>query len=263
MDAKQILSGDLDDIIFENRNKAYGAYEIRKKYRDRVNLALLIAVTFVVLALLSPYIAALFSRPEVIEKPKPHVTTVNELAAPPPLENTPPPPTYTPPPPKQIVFTPPKVVREEVKAPPPPTNEELQKTQTSTTNNDGPSTYVPPKDPPKEIPKEIPEEIIETGFDENPEPPGGAAGYAKYLAEHIKYPARAIDAGVQGTVYISLVVDKTGNVSDVKIKSDRVGYGCGEEAVNVISKMPPWKPGKMGGKPVKVRYTIPVKFLLH
>jgi len=104
---------------------------------------------------------------------------------------------------------------------------------------------------------------ISPTHDETPIPPGGEAGYYKYLAEHIHMPEEAIDAGVQGTVYISIVVGKDGTLSDVKVKKDPVGHGCAEEAIRVIKDMPKWTPGKMNGMPVSVRYSIPVKFVLH
>ena len=99
--------------------------------------------------------------------------------------------------------------------------------------------------------------------DEPPVPPGGAEGYLKFLQKNIKYPEEAVIANGQGTVYISIVVDKDGTLSDVHIYKDMAGYGCGEEAVRVISSMPPWRPGFMDGEPVKVRYTVPVKFTLY
>jgi periplasmic protein TonB len=262
MDAKQILSADIDDIIFEGRNKEYGAYDIRKKYRERVNISLLIAITILVLILLSPEIVKWLSKPVVVIQPQAHVTTVNELAPPPPLENTPPPPpTYIPPPPKTIVFTPPKVVHEVVKDEPPPTQEEVQKTTVSTTTNTGTQVYVPPNDEKKIIKKEEPEPIYEA-VDEAPEFPGGYEAFKKYVASHINYPESAKEAGVQGTVYIRMTVSKTGAISEAVVVRDPVGYGCGAEAAKVIRSMPPWKPGKMGGNPVSVHYTVPVTFVL-
>ena len=100
-------------------------------------------------------------------------------------------------------------------------------------------------------------------YDEVPIPPEGEAGYRKFLSEHIRYPMAAYNANASGTVYISITVDKDGTLTNVHIQKDTVHYGCGEEAVRVIKMMPPWKPGKMNGEPVKVRYTIPVKFSLH
>jgi periplasmic protein TonB len=103
---------------------------------------------------------------------------------------------------------------------------------------------------------------VYTAVDEAPEFPGGMAAYQKYLAGNIKYPKAALDSGAMGTVYISIVIDSNGNVTNAKILRDRVGYGCGEEALRVVQMMPAWKPGKMNGRKVSTQYTIPVKFVL-
>jgi len=100
-------------------------------------------------------------------------------------------------------------------------------------------------------------------IDELPEPPGGTEAFYKYLSKHIKMPKKAINAYVQGTVYISMVVSKDGSITDVTVKQDTVGYGCAEEAVRVIKSMPKWRPGIHDGIPVSVRYTVPVEFKLH
>jgi len=99
-------------------------------------------------------------------------------------------------------------------------------------------------------------------IDVPPVPPGGAEGYNIFLAKNIKYPQSAVDAGASGTVWISIVVDKDGTLTDIHVVKDGAGFGCAEEAVRVIKEMPPWKPGTMNGAPVKVQYTIPVKFVL-
>jgi TonB family protein len=99
-------------------------------------------------------------------------------------------------------------------------------------------------------------------FDEPPMFPGGRQAYETYLQEHIKYPQQALDAQAHGTIYVSLVISKTGQITDVKIFKDKVGYGCGDEALRVARGMPPWRYGKVNGSPVNCRYVIPVKFVL-
>ncbi len=83
-----------------------------------------------------------------------------------------------------------------------------------------------------------------------------------YLSKNIKYPRKCIELGYQGTVYVSFVINKAGEVSDVALVR---GLGCAtdQEAVRVIASMPNWKPGKQRNMPVSVRYTIPVSFRLH
>ncbi len=78
--------------------------------------------------------------------------------------------------------------------------------------------------------------------------------------QNIVYPDFAREIGKEGTVHVSFVVNEVGNVEGVKVLKG-IGYGCDEEVVRVIGKMPRWKKvGKNGGHPVKVRFTIPVSF---
>jgi TonB family protein len=117
----------------------------------------------------------------------------------------------------------------------------------------------------KLVKKDSSNEEIVTNDDfvsELPEPPGGYAGYQKYLEQNIRYPEAAKKYGVQGKVYISLVIHKDGSVSDVCIKKDNVGSGCGEEAIRVIQLMPKWKPAKTNGVSINYKYVIPVTFVL-
>jgi protein TonB len=109
------------------------------------------------------------------------------------------------------------------------------------------------------------EETVEEIFrvvEQMPEFPGGEKEMYKWLAENIKYPQVARENGIEGKVYVEFVVDKTGKVGDVKILRGP-GGGTNEEAERVVKKMPRWKAGKQRGKPVSVRYTIPVFFSLQ
>jgi TonB family protein len=128
---------------------------------------------------------------------------------------------------------------------------------------------------------------IYTIVDQNPEFPQGQAALFKWLGENIKYPVIARRAGGQGTVYVGFVVEVDGSITNVNIKRDapvilrdtititelngikgnkiveRTDYSLGREAVRVISAMPKWKPGKSKGVPVRVAYTLPIKFKLE
>ncbi len=95
-----------------------------------------------------------------------------------------------------------------------------------------------------------------------PEFPGGEPALFAYLGSGIRYPAQARDAGVQGTVWVEFLVDKDGSITDVQILRGS-GYGMDEEALKAISRMPAWTPGRSGGRPVKVRFRLPVKFSLQ
>jgi protein TonB len=83
----------------------------------------------------------------------------------------------------------------------------------------------------------------------------------KFLQDNIKYPQMARESGIQGTVYVTFVVERNGNVTDVKILRG-IGGGCDEEAVRVVQNMPKWEPGKQRGKPVRVQFNMPIKFTL-
>ena len=95
-----------------------------------------------------------------------------------------------------------------------------------------------------------------------PEYPGGDAARMKYLQDNIKYPNMARESGIQGTVYVTFVVERDGSVTDVKILRG-IGGGCDEEAIRVIKTMPKWVPGKQRGKPVRVQFNMPIKFTLQ
>ena len=92
--------------------------------------------------------------------------------------------------------------------------------------------------------------------------PGGDQKLMEYIANNINYPQEARDKGIEGRVFIGMVIEKDGSVSKVKILRG-IGGGCDEEAERVISSMPKWKPGKVGGKPVPVSYMLPVNFKLQ
>ena len=94
-----------------------------------------------------------------------------------------------------------------------------------------------------------------------PEFAGGVSGMMNYLLENIRYPQEAFEAGAQGRVLVKFIVNQTGEVSDASILQG-VEEHLDKEALRVISTMPAWKPGMQDGKPVKVRFTIPVTFLL-
>jgi protein TonB len=103
-------------------------------------------------------------------------------------------------------------------------------------------------------------EKIYTVVEEMPSFPGGQDGLFKYLSK-IKYPAQAIEDSVTGRVYITFVIDKTGGISEAKVLRG-IGGGCDEAALEIVQKMPKWKPGKQNGVPVNVQYSLPINFNL-
>jgi len=119
--------------------------------------------------------------------------------------------------------------------------------------------YVPIERPPEE--EAIVEQEIFRIVEEQPEFPGGDVARINYFASETKYPQLAKENGIQGIVYVSFVVEPDGSVSNVTILRG-IGGGCDEEAMRVVKQMPAWKPGKQRNRPVRVSFTLPVRFTL-
>lgn len=121
--------------------------------------------------------------------------------------------------------------------------------------------YSAPKVTTQVVEEEVSEVEIFTVVEEAPSYPGGDEARIKFLQENIKYPQMARESGIAGTVYVTFVVERDGNVTDVKVMRG-IGGGCDEEAIRVIKAMPKWNPGKQRGKPVRVQFNMPIKFTL-
>ena len=118
--------------------------------------------------------------------------------------------------------------------------------------------------PPVEAPvEEEEEEVIFVVVESMPEFPGGQQALFKYLAENVKYPVIAQENGIQGRVICQFVVHKDGSIVVVVAVRSSGEPSLDKEAVRVINSMPKWKPGKQRGKPVRVKYTVPVNFRLQ
>lgn len=99
--------------------------------------------------------------------------------------------------------------------------------------------------------------------DEDPAYPGGMEAFIKFLSSNIHYPERALNKGIQGKCLVGFIVDKEGNIIDVKVlQKVKKCRECDAEAVRVIKLMPQWKPGEINGKPVKCRFQVPINFKL-
>lgn len=110
--------------------------------------------------------------------------------------------------------------------------------------------------------EEVVEEEIFTIVETMPSFPGGEAKMFEYLGKNTRYPTLAKESGIQGMVVLTFVVEKSGEISDVKVLRG-IGGGCDEEAIRVVKSMPKWAPGKQRGKPVKVQYNLPYRFILQ
>ena len=109
---------------------------------------------------------------------------------------------------------------------------------------------------------EVEEQEIFTVVEEQPSFPGGEQARMKYLQKNIEYPQMALESGIEGTVFVTFVVEPDGSVTDVRILRG-IGGGCDEEALRVVRNMPKWKPGKQRGKSVRVQFNMPIRFKLQ
>jgi protein TonB len=263
------IPSTLDDIVFENRNKAYGAYELRTHYTTNINRALMIGVICFLLMLLTNF---LFARQKdenldkegvvinvqklpdeelpIIEKPK-------EPEPPKPVEQV-----------KTIKFLIPEVVEETNNEMPPPTPEELENAVISNKTQDGIETNEIAAEPPTEAPTAV-TKVLEIEEDNTPfttvevQPSfmGGNSEMYKFLGKNLKYPTAAQRANIQGKVFLSFIVEKDGSITDIETMKG-IGFGCDEEAMRVVKLMPKWIAGKQNGRNVRVKFTIPVFFKL-
>lgn len=271
MEKKDYLKLSWDDMIFEGRNKSYGAYILRKIYDNNMSKALILGILLFVFGISSPMIIKIV-RGWIPEKTNKDIMKEVVLAEPPPMDPTkpppPPPPKVEPPPIKdQIKFVPPKVKKdEEVKEeePPPPTIEEMEDKEVSDVTREGEEGGVDASlvEPPPVVEEVKKEEEPFKFVEQMPTFPDGEAAMMKYIREHVRYPAIAKENGIEGTVVIQFVVTSSGDINRVQVARG-IGGGCDEEAVRVVKSMPNWKPGKHNGKAVPVSFTLPIRFKLE
>jgi periplasmic protein TonB len=268
-------TGDMLEIIFAHRNKAYGAYQLRRSYHKTLMRAFALGVSFIAFLFIMPRFANALSG-VMVERPDETEVT---MSAPPDLTPevplTPPPPPVTPPPPARttFVFVPP-VILEDPMAPDKITTEvdELLEKEgvVGTKEVQGTTDIAPTIDPGDDLgdvveaPKKVILDKVYDSFDiqKMPSFPGGDAAMMAYLRENIIYPTIAKETNIMGTVALRFVVGVDGSISDIAILKDP-GGGCGKEAVRVLKSMPTWIPGEANGNPVKVRFTMPVRFILQ
>ena len=255
------------ELVFDNRNKSYGAYELRQ-HNSRTMLAAMgiaivgISVPLIIIgALFKPVVTAIPPvlkiipiRTIIIDHP--HVAPAHQ-----PHTHVSPPPASTAPItlhiPVPMATPPPVTVQPSTRIDPAPTD-----LGPVTTGVDGGTKDGIGKTP----------DITDGGngdgnapfntVEKMPEPYGGAAAWNKFLGRNLKYPDMAIDGHIQGKVWVSFIVEKDGHLSNIVVERG-LGYGTNEEAIRVLKMSPAWKPGIQNGQPVRVRYTLPINFQIN
>ncbi|MBK7097769.1 MAG: TonB family protein [Sphingobacteriales bacterium] len=279
MEPNKILNTDYLDLLFEGKNKAYGAYDLRRTYQKRLIMALIITgISVAVIAGLALLQNTISKNKE--EKVKISEVTISDIKQEEQKKNEPPPPP-PPPPPKQEpppkietkAFTPPKVVKDEEVKQPPPAVEELKDTKIGTINQEGVKDVgivVPPAgvDAGKgivEVKKQPePEPEIFTKVEIDASYPGGPGAWRTFLERNLRADVATDNGASPGTytVIVQFVVDKEGNVSDIKPLTS-VGFGMEQEAVRVLKKSGRWKPAIQNGREVKAYRKQPITFQIQ
>lgn len=271
-----ILTRNWIDIVFEGRNKEYGAYELRKNNAKNTNKAVLIGGLLFIAAFAAPMISKLLksSDSEADQQTKMKETEV-VLATPPPVDKElpPPPPPVEPPPPRvdQVRFPPPVVKPDEqVVEEEPPTVKDLEKADPGQKTLKGdPNAQIQIENPvfgEGPVNQTVTEDTNEvfTNVEVFPEFPGGLEAFYKFLSKTLVYPPMSKENNIQGRVTVNFVVEKDGSLTDIKVlRGVPGGDDLGQEAIRVLKKSPKWKPGVQNGRPVRVSYSVPVMFALQ
>ncbi|MEX1238441.1 MAG: energy transducer TonB [Cyclobacteriaceae bacterium] len=255
MEANATVIRHWEDVVFENRNKNYGAYLLRKAYAQRLMTGLGITVGLVSVLLSMQN----FRQKKQITKevPIPIGTTFDPL----------PPPFIKPPPPRnqlrhpqvrskntQVLVTTEQVEDAELEA------------ITEFFSDQGDTGGAGPIEGSGAVPIELPVRVTVPDVVDHaeimPAYDGGMEAMMKFIQKKIRYPRTAVRQEIEGTVFVRFIVRGDGSVTDVQVLRG-IHPDCDREAVRVISLLPSWKGGSHNGRPVSVRMVLPIKYNLH
>ncbi|GAB4014314.1 energy transducer TonB [Spirosoma migulaei] len=272
-DAPVSVALTYDDVIFQARHKAYGAFDLRQHYRPTLSRALGLGVGLFLMGLSGPMLYDRFW-PQADFATKQSMTEVSltkikELPAEKPIEL---PPVEKQPTVNTVRNLPPVVMPEAdvVEENPPATVEELQNATSGPETAEGSGDVEVIAAPEAKV-ATVQEKAVEVEtkteapfitVEQQPEYPGGLDALRNFLSKNLNYPRSAASAGVSGRVFVSFVVNTDGSLTDLQVLKG-IGFGCDEEAIRVMRKMPNWRPGKQAGRAVRVKYNLPISFTLE
>jgi len=262
MKTEALAHRNWDDMVFENRHKEYGAYSIRQAYSRNVAIGFAITATAALLVIILPRLLPSASAENVLPEKKvraleiqPQIYRIEEKKVVPKVAAA-----------KRSDNLAVRVTHDEVTKPTPTVEEQSQALSSITTDegdgavgfSDGGDVGVP--DAPVEQIVTTPKvfDIVE----QMPAYEGGMEAMARFISRNIKYPAAAKRIDVQGTVFVSFIINYAGKVTEVKVIRG-IMTECDNEAARVIGAMPGWKAGIQNGIPVSVRMVLPIKFSLN
>ncbi len=263
------------DLVFAGRNKEYGAYQLRLHNGQTTLRALLLASVLVTGLIMTPYIYGRYFKEDIVVEPVTnddvfHITDVKLPAKQEQPKEAAPQKQQEPKKVRTERFVKPVVVPVQQVVEDPPSTTDLQNAQVGVTDVIGEDAGDRPnmiEDRIGQGGNGVAEEPVTgneifVGVEEQPSFPGGLAEFGKYLSKNINYPDMARANEISGKVIVSFVVEKNGDLSNIKVLRG-IGGGCDEEAVRVLKKAPAWKAGKQNGQPVRVAYTVPIMFNLE
>ena len=258
MKRKKEKAPAFDDIIFRDRNKEYGAYDLRRRYASTMSISLVAGLMLGTSFFLIPYFAADHTavqpgmRIDIIAMPD------ADLINPPVPPEVPPPPRAPAESMNNVRFVPPEVVVDDRV-----TGDGVLPADILNQNvTDGTAVEDIPVDVIWDDPILPAEPEPYVVVQEMPSFPGGKEALLRYIGETVVYPDDAIQNRIQGTVLLRFVVSSTGEVTRVEVTRS-VDPLLDSEALRVISSLPRWKPGRQDGNPVPVWFSVPVVFVLR
>jgi protein TonB len=256
------------ELVFDDRNKAYGAYELRQHYAR--NMVKAMSITFFGVALL--FGASVILKTKAVPViPIPHDPSItihlSEIKPPVDIPKKPVEPVkpVSPPPPTATIKDPVMVVTPDKLAAEPVKNDALTAGTIgpATTTGKGAGENVLPVETTGTGTAPVVDNTVHplNGLDVMPEPVGGASAWNKFLSKNLRFPAQAQDDQVSGRVILSFVIEKNGQLSNIVVEQG-AGHGFDEEAMRVLKLAKAWKPGMQNGQAVRVKYAIPINFQL-
>jgi len=256
------------ELVFEDRNKAYGAYDLRQNYAN--NMVRAMVITFLGVGLLCGATIIFRSAPPqtmyTVDVKPPVIPAAPRVE--PPVKRTPPPVSHT------IKPLPAQAAQQTIKVVPPVATDDAHAQKpvidadikgaigtVDTKGPAGPPNVLPVDQNPGTGGPAVDDKTIYTtaGVDVMPEPVGGDKAWAKFLGKNLRYPSQAQDDGISGRVIVSFIIEKDGTLSNITVLRP-AGNGFDEEALRVLKLAKAWKPGMQNGQPVRVRFMLPVNF---
>ena len=267
MEANKILKSDLLDILFEGRNKEYGAYDLRKTYNKRIKIALGSTVIILLLIFIGSFIADNLSSNTEVKEIKTKDLVMEAAPNEPPPPPPPPPPKLPPPPPiATIQFTPPKVVKDEEVIKPPPEVKQIEEAKVDVKTVEGTKDLgivAPPVEDKgtqvvaAPVEKKEDEDKVFTKVEIEAQFPGGPSAWTKYVSRAIQSDMDEFTESDYGTCIVKFIVSKDGTISNVEATTMK-GTKLAEIAVNAIRKGPKWTPAQQNGRYVNAYRLQPV-----